>query len=209
MPSSRSTVFASAARRRSVSRFPKPASTSRRVWEVSSKVQLPELPDARMLTRKLMDSPFFNAPSASCRRLGVQPNARSKSVSSHEKMRPAASSQNGGAGVNANSTPTCANAAHVGDPGRFERFCDQKLALARAFQKRAQKQQGGFAEEGRQADFQQARRSRFSSKPSSGPTTVAAILRGSKNSMAVCCTSSAVTASIEACNSSTLKKRPK
>jgi len=208
-------------------------------------------------------------------------------------MRPAASSQNGGAGVNANSTPTCANAAHVGDPGRFERFCDQKLALARAFQKKAQSNSrslgppsqrtrlcfsslalpslgarggrsgprddncagigkdrrdsstprpdgnrentisvrrrvgdaplrmtisqkmtdqvrvGGFAEEGRQADFQQARRSRFSSKPSSGPTTVAAILRGSKNSMAVCCTSSAVTASIEACNSSTLKKRPK
>src|SRR5437879_1987244 len=58
-------------------------------------------------------------------------------------------------------------------------------------------------------NFQQASKSRFSSKPSSGPTTVAAIFRDSKNSAAVCCTSSAVTDSIEACNSSTLKKRAK
>ena len=135
MPSRRSTECARAARRRSVSRFPKPASTSRRVWEVSSKVQLPELPDARMLTRRLMDSPFFNAPSASCRRLGVQPNARSKSVSSHEKMRPAASSQNGGAGVNANSTPTCANAAHIGTLGDSRGFVIRNWPWRELFRK--------------------------------------------------------------------------
>src|ERR1700730_7172823 len=70
--------------------------------------------------------------------------------------------------------------AHVNG---FEEFCDRKC--------------------------QQASRSRFRWKPSRGPTTVAAILRGWKNPRAVCCTSSAVTASIEACNSSTVKKRPK
>src|SRR3984893_9591227 len=63
IPSRRSTEWASAARRRSVSRFPKPASTSRRAREASSKVQLPELPDARMLTRRLMDSPPNLSPS--------------------------------------------------------------------------------------------------------------------------------------------------
>src|SRR5689334_22422515 len=44
--------FSTAASRASVSRFPSPASTKRRVLSVSSKVMLPELPEARMETRK-------------------------------------------------------------------------------------------------------------------------------------------------------------
>src|SRR6202521_6399238 len=57
MPSRRSTLRPTAARRRSVSFLPSPASTSSRVWSVSSKVQLPELPEARIVTRRLINSP--------------------------------------------------------------------------------------------------------------------------------------------------------
>src|SRR5512135_43661 len=47
-----------AASRARVSRFPRPASTRMRVVSVSSRVRLPELPEARMETRKPMrDSP--------------------------------------------------------------------------------------------------------------------------------------------------------
>jgi hypothetical protein len=53
------------ASRRRVSRLPSPASTSSRVREVWSKVQLPELPDARMLTRRLMDPPAESVGDAS------------------------------------------------------------------------------------------------------------------------------------------------
>src|SRR5712664_1319302 len=52
MPSMWSTVLSTAARRARVSRLPRPASTRRRVRSVSSNVILPELPDARMDTRK-------------------------------------------------------------------------------------------------------------------------------------------------------------
>src|SRR5260370_39462858 len=54
MPSTWSTVLSAAARRASVSRFPSPASTRRRVRSVSSNVMLPELPDAKIETRKLI-----------------------------------------------------------------------------------------------------------------------------------------------------------
>src|SRR3984893_2712343 len=57
MPSTWSTVLSTAARRASVSRLPSPASTRRRVRSVSSKVMLPELPDAKMETRKPIASP--------------------------------------------------------------------------------------------------------------------------------------------------------
>src|ERR1700674_1811635 len=52
MPSSRSTLCSTAASRARVSRLPSPASIRRRVLPVSSKVRFPELPDARMDTRK-------------------------------------------------------------------------------------------------------------------------------------------------------------
>src|SRR5262252_7746147 len=52
MPSTRSTVVSIAASRARVSRLPSPQSISRRVRSVSSNVRLPELPDARMDTRK-------------------------------------------------------------------------------------------------------------------------------------------------------------
>src|SRR6202045_676382 len=52
IPSMCSTVLSTAARRARVSRLPSPASTKRRVRSVSSNVMLPELPDARMETRK-------------------------------------------------------------------------------------------------------------------------------------------------------------
>src|SRR6267143_1015730 len=57
MPSMWSTVLSTAARRASVSRLPRPASMRRRVRSVSSNVILPELPDARMDTRKPIASP--------------------------------------------------------------------------------------------------------------------------------------------------------
>src|ERR1700686_1398646 len=57
MPSRRSTSRPTAARRRSVSFLPRPASTSSRVWSVSSNVQLPELPEPRIVTRRLINSP--------------------------------------------------------------------------------------------------------------------------------------------------------
>src|SRR5690348_17762176 len=57
MPSRWSTFFSTAARRARVSRFPRPASTRRRVRSVSSSVRLPELPEARMETRKPIVSP--------------------------------------------------------------------------------------------------------------------------------------------------------
>ena len=62
MPSRCSTDCSITASRRSVSFLPRPASTSRRVDDVSSNVQLPELPDARMLTRRLMRSPRIVPP---------------------------------------------------------------------------------------------------------------------------------------------------
>src|ERR1700730_8478739 len=46
-----------AARRARVSRLPRPASTRMRVVSVSSRVKLPELPEARMETRKPMRDP--------------------------------------------------------------------------------------------------------------------------------------------------------
>lgn len=52
MPSSRSTVCSTAAKRAKVSRLPSPASIRSRVLSVSSKVMFPELPDASMDTRK-------------------------------------------------------------------------------------------------------------------------------------------------------------
>src|SRR5271170_58729 len=52
MPSMRSTFCSIAASRASVSRLPSPQSTRSRVRSVSSKVMLPELPDAKMETRK-------------------------------------------------------------------------------------------------------------------------------------------------------------
>src|SRR6266849_906608 len=52
IPSMCSTVRSTAASRASVSRLPRPASTRSRVRSVSSNVMLPELPDARMDTRK-------------------------------------------------------------------------------------------------------------------------------------------------------------
>src|SRR5712692_11276791 len=57
MPSSRSSPASASASRRSVSLLPSPASTSRRVRWVSSNVALPELPDARIVTRKAIASP--------------------------------------------------------------------------------------------------------------------------------------------------------
>src|SRR5579871_3604461 len=57
MPSRRSTSRPTAARRRNVSFLPRPASTSNRVVSVSSNVQLPELPDPRMVIRRLIKSP--------------------------------------------------------------------------------------------------------------------------------------------------------
>ena len=62
MPSRRSTSRPTAARRRSVSFLPSPASTSRRVRSVSSSVQLPELPEPRIVTRRLINSPGGQAP---------------------------------------------------------------------------------------------------------------------------------------------------
>src|SRR5215510_6354717 len=56
MPSTRSRELSMAARRAMVTRFPRPASTRRRVRSVSSRVRLPELPEARMETRNPMDS---------------------------------------------------------------------------------------------------------------------------------------------------------
>src|SRR5437879_2696746 len=77
MPSWRSNECARTASRRSVSRFPSPASTSRRVREVSSRVQLPELPDARMLTRRLVDAVDPQTLwSATGRRAAVAPDQR-------------------------------------------------------------------------------------------------------------------------------------
>src|SRR5579859_1728375 len=59
--SRRSISHPTAARRARVSRFPRPASTRMRVVSVSSRVKLPELPEARMETRKPMrDSPGRN-----------------------------------------------------------------------------------------------------------------------------------------------------
>src|SRR5437667_8275932 len=52
IPSMRWTVLSTAARRASVSRLPRPVSMRRRVRSVSSNVMLPELPDAKMDTRK-------------------------------------------------------------------------------------------------------------------------------------------------------------
>src|SRR5713101_5278811 len=60
MPSMWSTVLSTAARRARVSRLPRPASTRRRVRSVSSRVMLPELPDAKMETRK----PIVFSPTA-------------------------------------------------------------------------------------------------------------------------------------------------
>src|SRR5216684_2343122 len=57
MPSMCSTVLSTAASRASVSRLPRPASMRRRVRSVSSNVMLPELPDAKMETRKPIASP--------------------------------------------------------------------------------------------------------------------------------------------------------
>src|SRR4029077_3145998 len=124
MPSRRSTECASAARRRSVSRFPRPASTSRRVREVSSKVQLPELPDARMLTRRLMDSPPNLAPqhahffySVALRARGARtlptPYLPAREAKAKKISRPHASSQKRRAHVNG-----------------FEEFCDRKFQQA-------------------------------------------------------------------------------
>src|SRR5260221_5495637 len=56
--SRRSKSHPTAARRARVSRFPRPASTRMRVVSVSSSVKLPELPEARMETRRpIGDSP--------------------------------------------------------------------------------------------------------------------------------------------------------
>src|SRR5438094_4442153 len=52
IPSMWWTVLSTAARRASVSRLPRPVSMRRRVRSVSSNVMLPELPDAKMDTRK-------------------------------------------------------------------------------------------------------------------------------------------------------------
>src|SRR5438552_2424054 len=52
IPSRWWTVLSTAARRASVSRLPRPVSMRRRVRSVSSNVMLPELPDAKMDTRK-------------------------------------------------------------------------------------------------------------------------------------------------------------
>src|SRR5579863_4700671 len=60
IPSTCSKSFSTAARRASVSRLPRPQSTRRRVRSVSSSVRLPELPDARMETRRPIEvSPVF------------------------------------------------------------------------------------------------------------------------------------------------------
>src|SRR5258708_757918 len=60
MPSSRSTLFSTAARRARVSRLPSPASIRSRVLSVSSKVIFPELPDASMDTRKPIAFPQYS-----------------------------------------------------------------------------------------------------------------------------------------------------
>src|SRR5438045_7200728 len=52
IPSSCSSAISQAARRARVSRLPRPQSTKSRVCSVSSSVMLPELPEARMETRK-------------------------------------------------------------------------------------------------------------------------------------------------------------
>src|SRR5260370_28053197 len=73
----RSTVRSTAARRASVSRLPSPASTRRRVRSVSSKVMLPELPDARMETRKpIADSSQKNPKSLSYNKTNFQDDGR-------------------------------------------------------------------------------------------------------------------------------------
>ena len=89
MPSRWSSLCSMAASRRNVSRLPSPASTSRRVCEVSSSVQLPELPDARMLTRRLMYSP----PGHLARRLvsSLPPGAKKLLRPHHRKSAPCAS----------------------------------------------------------------------------------------------------------------------
>ena len=57
MASTRSVEAPKAASRRSVSLRLKPASTSSRVLEVSTSVQLPELPEPRLITRTAMVCP--------------------------------------------------------------------------------------------------------------------------------------------------------
>src|SRR6266478_5103986 len=61
MPSTRSTLCSTAARRAKVSRLPSPASIRSRVLSVSSKVIFPELPDARMDTLKPIAFPQYSA----------------------------------------------------------------------------------------------------------------------------------------------------
>src|SRR5690348_5005981 len=116
MPSRRSIECASAASRRSVSRFPSPASTSRRVRGVSKSVQLPELPDARMLRRRLMDSPPETAPQHAQRPARRGPGSRATSHAaraySPEKKRGRRHHRKSGGGASI----------------RFEGVCDQKFS---------------------------------------------------------------------------------
>ena len=79
-----------AARRRSVSFLPSPASTSRRVCSVSSNVQLPELPEARIVMRRLIASPGSRPVESHAR---IQAQMRDASAGP-------TNDQNGSAGVN-------------------------------------------------------------------------------------------------------------
>lgn len=76
MPSRRSTCCSKAAIRRRVSFLPRPASTKRRVSEVSINVQLPELPDAKMLMRRLMRFPQIGSRLSLKEKSAAPPNHR-------------------------------------------------------------------------------------------------------------------------------------
>src|SRR5712692_9770295 len=84
MPSSRSSPASASASRRSVSFLPSPASTSRHVRWVSSNVALPELPDARIVTRKAIASPR----PGGARRTGFVPASPQTSCEDNGKLQP-------------------------------------------------------------------------------------------------------------------------
>jgi hypothetical protein len=82
----RSTFTSMAARRASVSRLPRPQSTRSRVRSVSSSVMLPELPDARMETRKPIALPS-NAVKISYKRIFRMMALRFRRVNSKRELR--------------------------------------------------------------------------------------------------------------------------
>ena len=91
-----STSLPTAASRASVSRLPSPASTSSRVFSVSSNVMFPELPDAKIEIRKPIAAPSglvqrFDARSSASRQVAhsteLPASSQSRQLRSTKKQR--------------------------------------------------------------------------------------------------------------------------